>query len=216
MTKKKEIAAMVIEQDARITMLECYVKDIHAALHQCEQIDCTLEPWAVKPIKAHNTDAGFDLYCPQDVSITRGGEFLFSNGENGLVDKGVVTVSKVLQIDTGVHVLIPEHFEGTVRPRSSLSKKGINCTFGTVDAGYTGSIKVCYQMSDIERYIRNQKEYSNDYVQEIKWGIPLFKKGERIAQLVISPICKCNVLREVENFIEVTERGDNGFGSSGR
>lgn len=98
---------------------------------------------------------------------------------------------------TGVNMAIPQGFEGQVRPRSGLAiKHGITLinSPGTIDADYRGEI-----------------------------GMPLinlgdqpvtFNKGDRIAQLVICPIPQV-ILKEVKS-LDSTERGDKGFGSTGK
>ena len=79
------------------------------------------------------------------------------------------------------------------------SKSGLNTRYGltsegVIDVGYTGSIVVCLQ---------NHKS-SGYYVQ----------KGDKISQLVILPILTPEL--EVVEELETTERGNNGFGSTGR
>ena len=85
------------------------------------QIKYELDECAYAPMRAHDSDAGFDLACKED-------QVLEPNVAN--------------TIDTGVHVLIPEGFVGLLCPRSSFNVKGIGTPIGVVDAGYTGSIRV--------------------------------------------------------------------------
>ena len=97
-------------------------------------------------------------------------------------------------IDTGVHVEIPEGYCGLLKSKSGLNTKFMIQTEGVIDAGYTGSIVVpVYNHSD-EPYI--------------------FGAGDKITQLVIVPI----LLPELElvDSLEETDRGDNGFGSTGK
>ena len=81
-----------------------------------------------------------------------------------------------------------------IRPRSGMTKNGIVAQLGTVDASYRGELKV------------NVFNF-NDHAVEIK-------PFDRIAQIVICPIYKPEVY-QVESLSE-TERGDKGFGSSGK
>lgn len=99
-----------------------------------------------------------------------------------------------IRIDTGVHFEIPEGYVGFIKSKSGLNvNKGI-LSEGVIDAGYTGSVVV--------------KLYNHgDSVVE-------FKPGEKITQIVFVPIPKVE-LNRVDTFAE-TERGDNGFGSTGR
>lgn len=97
--------------------------------------------------------------------------------------------------DTGVHVAIPEGYAGFVQSKSGLNvKHGVICPVGTIDAGYTGSIAV-------KLYNLGSEPYQ-------------VKAGDKIAQLIIQPIAACELV-EVES-LDQTERGDNGFGSTGR
>ena len=101
-------------------------------------------------------------------------------------------------ISTGVAIAIPEGFAGFVQPRSGLAlKHGITClnTPGLIDSGYRGELKVLLINTD-----------PNETFE--------VKKGERIAQLVIQKVEECN-FQEVEELPD-SERGETGFGSSGR
>lgn len=97
-------------------------------------------------------------------------------------------------IDTGIHVEIPEGFTGFLKSKSGLNVKHDLIGEGVIDSGYQGSIRVkLYNLGD--------KDYS-------------IKKGDKIIQLVILPCAYCDFV-EVNKFAE-TERGDGGFGSTGR
>lgn len=97
-------------------------------------------------------------------------------------------------VDTRVHIQIPEGFCGMVKSKSGLYiRNHITCE-GVIDSGYTGSIVVS---------LDNHTD------------VPIrFEAGQKIAQLVIIPVPM--VILEEVNKLEETERGDNGFGSSGR
>lgn len=97
-------------------------------------------------------------------------------------------------IDTGVHIAIPEGYVGFIKSKSGLNVKlGLRAE-GVIDAGYTGSIVV-------KMYNDSHRAYT-------------FARGDKITQLVILPIPDIEFER-VES-LEKTERGSNGFGSSGR
>ena len=98
---------------------------------------------------------------------------------------------------TGIRIALPKGYEAQVRPRSGLAlKKGISIinTPGTIDSGYRGDVGVIL--------INHSKETVT------------IDKGERIAQIVIQKV-ECAKITEVESLDE-TERGQNGFGSTGR
>lgn len=107
---------------------------------------------------------------------------------------GVFERERSAVIDTGVHVEIPTGYVGMIKSKSGLNVYGGIVCEGVIDAGYTGSICVkLYNHGDIGHY---------------------FRRGDKIAQLVIMPIVT-PALKLVDKFAE-TERGDNGFGSTGR
>ena len=98
------------------------------------------------------------------------------------------------KIDTGVHIQIPEGYVGFITSKSGLmTNEGITCR-GTIDSGYTGSIQAVM-------FNHNQKHY-------------IVEKGQKITQLVIVPI----ITPEPEwvDALEETDRGDGGFGSTGK
>ena len=97
-------------------------------------------------------------------------------------------------IDTGVCVELPENTVGMVKSKSGLNVKHGLTSVGVIDVGYTGSIRVkLYNHSDTDYYV---------------------KRGDKISQLVILPILTPEL--ELVDELEETERGSNGFGSTGR
>lgn len=110
----------------------------------------------------------------------------------------VVRAGNSAIIDTGVHVAIPEGYVGFLKSKSGLNVKHNLTGEGVIDAGYTGSIVV--------------KLYNSSPWEII--GDRYFKKGDKIIQLVLLPIIKPDI--EIVDSLEDTERGDNGFGSTGR
>lgn len=136
-------------------------------------IDVVLDEGAKMPTKAHEADAGFDLYSREDY-------ILYAHTAHAF--------------DTGVHVAIPEGYVGFIKSKSGLNvKKGIQAE-GVIDSGYTGSIVV--------------KMYNNGD------ECHTFNKGDKLTQLVILPIPQV-YLQQVDS-LENTERGANGFGSTGK
>jgi dUTP pyrophosphatase len=100
-------------------------------------------------------------------------------------------------IPTGIAIALPEGTEAQVRPRSGLAaKNGISVlnTPGTVDADYRGEIQVIL----------------------VNFGNEAFEvaRGSRIAQLVVTPVLRANLI-ETQN-LSKTVRGSAGFGSTGQ
>ena len=132
-----------------------------------------LDPGAIMPTRAHSTDAGLDLFSPV---------------------RQVVRANDWVSIDTGVHVEIHEGYVGMITSKSGLmANEGITSR-GTIDCGYTGSIKAVL-------FNHSRKDY-------------IVEKGQKITQLVILPITTPEL--ELVDSIEATERGNGGFGSSGK
>ena len=107
---------------------------------------------------------------------------------------GYIPAHESRVVDSGVHVQIPKGHVGFLKSKSGLNVKFGITSEGVIDSGYTGSIVV--------------KLYNHS---DFPYG---FKAGDKITQLVILPILTPE-LEEVDSFPD-TERGSNGFGSSGR
>jgi dUTP pyrophosphatase len=100
-------------------------------------------------------------------------------------------------VATGFAIAIPAGYEVQVRPRSGLAlKHGVTClnTPGTIDEDYRGEIKVILANLGNEPFA--------------------VRRGERIAQLVPAPVTRA-ALVEVDA-LDSTDRGEGGFGSTGR
>ena len=101
-------------------------------------------------------------------------------------------------VPTGIAVAIPVGFAGFIQPRSGLAlSNGITClnTPGLIDSGYRGELKVLLVNTDPSRDFE-------------------VKRGERIAQLVIQAVEHVQLVAVDE--LPASERGHDGFGSSGR
>lgn len=95
-------------------------------------------------------------------------------------------------VKTGIAVDIPEGYEGSVRPRSGLTlKTPLKVQLGTIDSGYQSDVGIIAHAVDTV----------------------VIREGDKIAQLVISPI-ENPVVNVVKDFDGETERGENGFGST--
>lgn len=109
-------------------------------------------------------------------------------------DERVVPAGKSALFDTGVCVQLPKNTAGIIVSRSGMNVKNDITSTGLIDPGYTGSIKVkLYNHGKVDYYV---------------------KPGERISQLVIVSIKTPEI--EVVDSLEETERGDSGFGSTGK
>lgn len=150
-----------------------------------------LVPDAIVPKYAHQGDAGMDLYAAEDATIRHGEAEL---------------------IHTGIAIALPDGYEAQVRSRSGLALK--NKVFvlnspGTIDSNYRGEIGV------ILANFGNMQEIVNERGESFAYGPAEFKvhKGDRIAQLVIAPVTKAELVEVAE--LDETDRGEGGFGSTG-
>ena len=103
------------------------------------------------------------------------------------------------RIRTGLAVAIPNGWEGQIRSRSSLGAKGMIMPngIGTIDADYRGELQV------LATWIGE-----GDCIT--------LNKGERIAQLLVAPVPTVEFVETTVEGLGETERGEGGFGSSGR
>lgn len=106
----------------------------------------------------------------------------------------IVPAKGSVVIDTGVHIELPPNTVGMLKSKSGLNVKHGITSEGVIDVGYTGSIAV-------KLYNHSDKPYE-------------LKAGDKISQLAVMPILTPSF--ELVDELEATERGDKGFGSSGR
>jgi dUTP pyrophosphatase len=158
-----------------------------------------LHPDAKPPTVAHpGSDLGYDLYAVEDVTLHPG---------------------KPTKVRTGIAV------EGTagvgfiLGDRSSMAAKGITYAGGRIDAGYRGELLVCLINTNQPAFglqpIRNEAGLLTEVILEQSDVSVQIRKGDKIAQL--SPFAAMTggeVIIAAE--LSISERGEKGFGSSGR
>lgn len=132
-----------------------------------------LDDGAFVPTRAHEADAGLDLYAMNNQIIPARSSAIF---------------------DTGVHIELPPDTVGFLKSKSGLNVKHGILSEGVIDEGYTGAIVVkLYNNSDTD-YIVN--------------------RGNKISQLVVLPVIKPELI--LVDSLDDTDRGNSGFGSSGK
>lgn len=152
-----------------------------------------LDAGAIMPTMAHDTDAGLDLYSRESKVVPAGGSAAF--------DTGVHIELPMYEIRTTYKEFANEPLVAKVSYKTVgflKSKSGLNVNHnitseGVIDMGYTGSIVV-------KLYNHGKEDYQ-------------VNAGDKISQLVILPILTPSL--ELADKLEETERGDNGFGSTG-
>jgi len=101
-------------------------------------------------------------------------------------------------IPTGLTIALPERYEAQIRPRSGLAaKNGVTVlnTPGTIDDDYRGEIKIILINLGQDDFI--------------------VSRGMRIAQMVIAPVTKAELIVQAQPLNDDTERAAGGFGSTG-
>ena len=100
-----------------------------------------------------------------------------------------------VSLPTGIAMEIPEGYAGLIWPRSGMSvKQGVDVLAGVVDCGYRGEIVVCLLNT------------SSSHIT--------IRRGDKVAQMVIQEVPRF-VVKQVDELSQ-SDRGDKGFGSSGR
>lgn len=129
--------------------------------------------------KGRESDSGYDLRL------------------QSIKDKEANTIDSLetVLIHTGLYLELPDDIEVQVRPKSSLSSKGLLVHFGTEDSGYRGEVLVA--MTNL----------NNGEVE--------LEDNRKIAQIVFNKKTDVN-LDKVEVISKETDRGEGGFGSTGK
>ena len=137
-----------------------------------------LDSAAIIPTQGSPQAAGWDLYALEETIIKRNSSSM---------------------IRTGLAIAIPEGWEGQIRCRSSLGKKGMIMPngIGTIDSDYRGELLV------LATWIGEGDEF-------------VVQQGERVAQLLFSRVPKVKFVERSFEELGTTQRGKGGFGSSGR
>lgn len=144
---------------------------------------------ATIPTRAHNTDAGLDLYSLDN-------HFL-EYGERRL-------------IKTGIAMRLPQGCYGRIAGRSGNAlNKGLDVLAGVIDEGYTGEISAMIINLKQEPFVSFKKQA---VIKETRCDIVFIKKGEKIAQLIIEKYYVPEI--QIVDELEQTERSNKGFGST--
>jgi len=131
---------------------------------------------AYKPERSTEQATGYDLRCTEDFSVPAFTAVL-------------VPLGFAMQVASNGALI-----DAQIRPRSSVSAKGINTPIGTIDLDYRGEVKVC--------------------LQNITPKVVDFNKGDKIAQMVF--LTYDTPIVQLKTELTATERGEGGFGSTGR
>lgn len=176
---------------------------------------------AKAPIRAHATDAGYDLRCIENVWLPAGAP---------------------TKVRTGIKVRVPAGHYGRIAERSSLALKGICVGGGVIDAGFTGELQVILTYrpgppsgnpfggapsSGGNPFGGTSASGGNPFgggtsssggdpfgVSNPFGPVHMFSRGDKIAQLILERVSTPPV--EVVDQLPDTDRGASGFGSTGQ
>jgi len=153
-----------------------------------------LTPTAKMPIKAHDDDAAFDCFA-DSVKLDYEGN---------------------LSYGLGFALEIPKGYVGYLYPRSSVCKKTLVMSngVGIIDAGYRGEVSAKFKPSCVFKKQRVSFYNTEHLVADTPGKISIYEVGDRVAQLIVRPIS--SVVLEKSDVLSYSERGDGGYGSSGR
>lgn len=137
-----------------------------------------LDPEAKMPTQGSTGAAGWDLYALKETTVVR---------------------HKSSLIRTGLATAIPHGWEGQIRCRSSLGRKGMIMPngLGTIDSDYRGELMV------LATWIGEGDTFT-------------VAKGERVAQMLFAPVPKVTLIETTFEELGTTTRGEGGFGSTGQ
>jgi len=137
-----------------------------------------IHPDALLPVKGSDLAAGFDLHSVERVEVRKG---------------------TTEMLPTGLVLAIPPGWEGQIRCRSGLGRRGLILPngIGTIDADYRGELMV------LAHWIGEGDSF-------------VVEKGERIGQLLFKRVPQIHFVEVEREALEETGRGEGGFGSTGR
>lgn len=145
---------------------------------------------AIIPTRSKPTDCGLDLYALEDVFIP---------------------VGETRKVKTGIALDIPVGHIGKIEDRSGMAAKGLRTGGGVVDPGYNGDVTVV--LHNLNNNDADDETKLDRIVTRFQFGYQIYK-GDKIAQMVIYKV-DTPALQEVGELWN-SERGNNGFNSTGR
>lgn len=166
-----------------------------------------LSEGAKVPTKNLTTDLGYDLYASEDIILEEG---------------------KITMVNTAIAMQLPEWYGAIIKDRSSCASLGLTTHAGVIDNGYNGEVKVLmryipskkvreYHSSSEEDKIKFIEKHGNNFPfleHHFRTDLYIIKKGDKIAQFI--PVKIEHFETEVVTDLDETQRGDKGFGSSGK
>jgi deoxyuridine 5'-triphosphate nucleotidohydrolase len=164
-------------------------------------LNITLGSGSICPTRAYKDDAGYDLYAAEEVILYPHYYYMTEDDKNKVEEskdyvliEGKKLPKRSVIVPTNIQIALDHDspFYAKILDRSSMAVKNIRVSAGVIDAGYRGNIGVVMSNDGYESYV--------------------VKKGEKIAQLIFHEILTPSI--KVQDKLDETQRGDNGYGSS--
>ena len=138
------------------------------------------------PCKAHLTDAGFDVYATEDITILPG---------------------QVIKHPLNIKLELPKNTYVSIESKSGLGAKGLLIYAGVIDEGYRGVVHAV--MTNLKT------RDAQGHLMEVGHAKIEIKKGQKLAQLIPYQFSTSYYVKQVEAVTTQTDRSTGGFGSSG-
>ena len=182
----------VVKQNLRVQQ---HMKMLQQVREQAYKIEVEVLDGGKLPAKANRTDAGFDVYATEDITIFPG---------------------QVIKTPLNIRLKLPAGAWARIETKSGLGSKGMLVYAGVVDEGYRGVPHVI--ATNLNWNLEWSPLASSGF--EPKGDIHkvnpiIVKKGEKLAQITMEPHSNEYFMVQVEKVDTETNRGTGGFGSTG-
>lgn len=177
-----------LQNRANEEMKEKIAKHAQSIREQTFKIDVQIETDGKMPTKAHDSDAGFDLYATSDIILYPG---------------------QVIKHPLNIRFKLPHSSWAEITTKSGLGSKGQLVYAGVIDQAYRGIVHV------IMTNVNLIEGLDEDGIPLMRTTPIVIKKGEKVAQLIMNPYSDQFYMNQVNEIDINTERGEGGFGSTG-
>jgi dUTP pyrophosphatase len=187
------IAADIEKQGERMAE---HMKKLQQLREQAFKIEVEVLDGGKLPAKANRTDAGFDVYATEDVTLYPG---------------------QIIKHPLNIRMKLPAGSWAQIETKSGLGSKGMLVYAGVVDEGYRGVPHViATNLNWGLKWIANAKGgFYPDDGQSMNIKPIEIKKGDKIAQITMNPHSNEYFMVQVDKVDTETDRGTGGFGSTG-
>lgn len=164
-------------------------QDIKKLYEEAYRIEVKVEDGGKLPSKARVTDAGFDLFATEDITLYPG-----QSGKTPL----------------NIRMKLPPNTYAEITTKSGLGSKGHSVRAGIIDEEYRGVPHVIHSNVNLILGL------DEDGFPLMNTNPLVIKKGEKLAQLIMHPYSNQYFIEQVEEIDMNTSRGEGGFGSTGK